>query len=179
MFSRFVLGFALVGLVFASGYWLADRLAPKPWKRFYNSYVSFAMPPDWDCQLEATAWVCRDTDDVLAKRSIMILTAKDVGPRDSLKIYEDHLSTPKEVFDFDGNSIGHSQVRLLENRKIGAVDWVVGIHFESEIQHYETRYFAGITKNVAILLTFSFHEIYTAEYEPVAEQVARSIQVTL
>jgi len=49
-------------------------------KLFSNSYVSFELPPRWDCQSEATEWICRSEQKSDAQTAIIILTAKKVGP---------------------------------------------------------------------------------------------------
>ena len=63
-------------------------------KIFRNAYISFEMPESWNCNLEQTEWVCRSEQGKEAKEAIIILTAKEVGPTDSLALYEGHLNTP-------------------------------------------------------------------------------------
>ena len=60
-------------------------------KVFRNAYISFEMPDAWKCNLEQTEWVCRSELNKEAKEAIIILTAKEVGPTDSLQLYEGHL----------------------------------------------------------------------------------------
>ena len=69
-------------------------------KVFRNSYLSFELPDKWDCYLENTAWVCRyaisknclgpnsstptcEEQRKKAREAIIILAAKEVGPKDS------------------------------------------------------------------------------------------------
>ena len=53
-------------------------------KRFRNAYVSFELPPNWNCKLEGSEWVCENDFSAKTKEAIIILTAKEVGPTDTL-----------------------------------------------------------------------------------------------
>lgn len=130
-------------------------------KLFSNSYVNFELPPRWDCQSEATEWICRSDQRGDAQTAIIILTAKEVGPTDSLQSYEAYLKAPKTIPGPGGKPIG-SQLKGVKIRKISDHDWVDGLHLGSEIPTYYTRYLATTKQNIAVLVTFSAHKkVYT------------------
>src|SRR3954463_6699411 len=66
-------------------------------KLFRNAYVSFELPPNWNCKLEGSEWVCENDFAGKTKEAIIILTAKEVGPTDTLAAYLAHLQTPRTV----------------------------------------------------------------------------------
>lgn len=130
-------------------------------KLFSNSYVSFELPPRWDCTSEATEWICRSEQKTDAQTAIIILTAKEVGPTDSLPQYENYLKSVKSIPGPGGKPIA-SQLKGVKIRKINDHDWVDGLHLGSEISTYYTRYLATTKQSVAVLVTFSAHKkVYT------------------
>src|SRR5471030_757939 len=66
-------------------------------KIFRNAYVQFELPEQWTCNPEGTEWVCSSSSKTDAKESIIILTAKEVGPQDSFAAYQTYLKTPKQM----------------------------------------------------------------------------------
>ena len=66
-------------------------------KRFRNAYVSFELPPNWNCKLEGSEWVCENDFSAKTKEAIIILSAKEVGPTDTLPAYMAHLQTPRTL----------------------------------------------------------------------------------
>jgi hypothetical protein len=132
-------------------------------KLFRNAYVSFELPGKWDCALENTEWVCRSAVADQAKESIIILTAKEVGPSDSIDAYEAHLKNPKSI-PTKGGPVVQSQVVQMRNRSINNHTWVDGMHLSSEVQNYYTRYLATTKDRIAILVTFSAHKLYYTKY---------------
>lgn len=132
-------------------------------KLFSNSYVSFELPPRWDCRSEGTEWICRSQDKKESREAIIILTAKEVGPTDSVAQYESYLKQPKTIPGNQGKPFT-SNVKDVRIRKISDHDWADGLHLGSEIPTYYTRYLATTKKNVAILVTFSAHTRYYTKY---------------
>lgn len=133
-------------------------------KTFRNAYVSFDLADRWDCQLEQTEWVCRTQPGPNDNReAVIILTAKEVGPSDSLPAYEQHLKTPRTIPSRTGQPI-QSQIQKVESRMINQHVWIDGMHFASEIPNYYTRYLATTKDKIAILVTFSAHKTHYAKY---------------
>lgn len=132
-------------------------------KRFRNAYVSFELPPNWNCQLEGTDWVCTNQFQQRSKEAIIILTAKEVGPTDSLSAYRAHLQTPRTIPGKAG-APQISKVIHVKDRMIANHAWVDGMQLGSEIGPYYTRYLATIKDKVAVLVTFSAHKEHFTKY---------------
>lgn len=162
-------------------------------KKFRNSYVSFELPSKWDCYLENTAWVCRyaiskscigpkaSTKTCQAQRkktkeAIIILSAKEVGPQDSFKVYYDHLKKPRPIVTRKGrrtkSKIIHVKPVTIDNQK-----WVDGMHLGSEIPHYYTRYTVTIKGNIAVIVTFSAHKLFYTKYSSQFFRAIKSLRV--
>lgn len=133
-------------------------------KVFHNAYISFEMPDSWKCNLEQTEWVCRSEQTKESKEAIIILTAKEVGPTDSIDLYEQHLNSALPVTNRNG-SPGQSQIQYKSKKvQINNQMWIDGLHLGSEVPNYFTRYFATIKDKIAILVTFSAHKMYYSKY---------------
>jgi len=145
-------------------------------KLFRNAYVQFELPDQWDCVIEGTEWVCSSKNKIDAKESIIILTAKEVGPQDSFQSYETYLKTPKQVQQASGKAI-LSQVKYVNNRKINDHPCVDSLHLGSEISGYYTRYLATIKDKIAILVTLSAHQKYYTKYSSDYYKAVESLRV--
>ncbi len=132
-------------------------------KRFRNAYISFELPTNWDCKLEGAEWVCESTYTKKIREAIIILTAKEVGPADTLASYQAHLQTPRMVPAKDGTP-QKSQVLHVKQRLIANHLWVDGMHLGSEVGPYFTRYLATVKERIAILVTFSAHKEHYTKY---------------
>jgi hypothetical protein len=140
-------------------------------KVFRNSYVSFELPDRWNCTLEQTEYVCRSTvaDGVQRQAATIILTAKEVGPQDSLTAYEAHLKVARQITSREGQPL-QSQV---PQAQINGQTWIDGMHLNSEIPNYFTRYLATTKDRIAVLVTFSAHQ---AHYSRFSSDFFRAIQ---
>lgn len=141
-------------------------------KLFTNSYVSFEMPPNWDCQREGTEWLCISQFSQKSKEAIIILTAKEVGPTDTLQQYMAHLKTPRLLPNKSGPATP-SKVLHIKEVNINNHTWIDGLHLGSEVSTYYTRYLATIKERIAILVTFSAHR---SQYTQYSNDFIRSIQ---
>lgn len=144
-------------------------------KIFQNSYISFELPDNWGCDLEGTEWVCinKFTKKFNEKKeAVIILTAKEKGPSDSLQSYETHLKTPRKLINAKGVNY-NSELKQVKIRKISLQDWVDGLHLGSEVQNYYTRYLATTKGQIAILVTFTAHKEHYSKY---ANDFIRAIQ---
>jgi hypothetical protein len=141
-------------------------------KSFSNAYVSFDLPDKWACVLEQTEWVCKPNAPEEAPLAIIILTAKEVGPSDSLEEYERHLKTPRQIPSRTG-AVMNSQVVEVKQVKINDHMWVDGMHESSEVPNYYTRYLATKEDKIAVLVTFSAHKLH---YTKFSQDFIRSIQ---
>lgn len=146
-------------------------------KMFSNAYISFELPDAWNCTLEQTEWVCRPTAADQAQQAIIILTAKEVGPSDSLPAYEAHLKAPRQIQSRTGSLIT-SEILNVGTNKIQDQPWVDGFHKSSEIQNYLTRYLATTKDNrIAVLITFSAHVLYYSKYANDFMNAVKSLRV--
>jgi LPXTG-motif cell wall-anchored protein len=146
-------------------------------KTFRNAYVSFDLTERWDCTLEQTEWVCRTGVGAGDNReAIIILTAKEVGPADSLTAYEQHLKTPRMVPSRTGQPI-QSQILKVEQRTINQQPWIDGMHLASEIPNYYTRYLATTKDKIAVLVTFSAHKTHYSKYSSDFYKAIESLRV--
>lgn len=146
-------------------------------KIFKNSYVSFELPDRWDCNLEGTEWICQSSAKPDATQAIIVLTAKEVGPSDSLQLYQGYLNKPKASVSKTGAPFT-SEVKNVSQRKIADQDWIDGLHLGSEVPSFYTRYLATTKRTIAILVTFSAHKIHFTKYSPDFLKAINSLRVT-
>ena len=143
---------------------------------FTNSYISFDLPPNWDCKLEGTEYVCVSKYEKESKEAIIIFTAKEVGPTDSLDAYKTHLSNPRTLPDKSGKTVP-SQVLHVQPRMISDHRWIDSLHLGSEISSYYTRYLATVKNNLAILVTLSAHKTSYTKYSSDFLRAIESLRV--
>lgn len=145
-------------------------------KRFRNAYVSFELPPNWNCKLEGSEWVCENDFSGKTKEAIIILTAKEVGPTDTLAAYLAHLQTPRTIVGRGGTPT-KSQVIHVKERMISNQMWIDGMHLGSEVGPYFTRYLATIKDKISILITFSAHKEHFTKYSNDFIKAVESLKV--
>ena len=145
-------------------------------KIFRNAYVQFELPEQWNCNPEGTEWVCSSTNKIDSKESIIILTAKEVGPQDSFSAYQNYLKSPKVMRLPNGKS-STSQVKNVRIRKINDHQWVDSLHLSSEIPGYYTRYVATIKDKLAILVSLSAHSSHYTRYSNDFFKAVESLRV--
>lgn len=133
-------------------------------KPFRNAYISFELPPTWNCNLEQTEWVCRSESSKESKEAIIILTAKEVGPTDSFQLYEGHLNAPITMNLKTGGTSESKIVYKSKTVQINDQPWIDGLHMGSEVPNYFTRYLATIKGKIAVLVTFSAHKQFYTKY---------------
>ena len=145
-------------------------------KRFRNAYVSFELPPNWNCKLEGSEWVCENDFSGKTKEAIIILTAKEVGPTDTLAAYLAHLQVPRTIIG-RGGAQTKSQIIHVKERMIGNQMWIDGMHLGSEVGPYFTRYLATIKDKISILITFSAHKEHFTKYSNDFIKAVESLRV--
>jgi hypothetical protein len=138
--------------------------------------VSFELPPNWNCNLEGTEWVCVNQFEQQSKEAIIILTAKEVGPTDTIAAYQAHLEASRSVVGPDGKP-SISKVISVKQRQISGHLWVDGMHLGSEVGSYYTRYLATIKERIAILVTFSAHKLHYTKYSSDFLKAVESLRV--
>jgi len=146
-------------------------------KLFQNSYVSFELPPRWDCSSEGTEWICRSQIKQDSQTAIIILTAKEVGPSDGLTQYQSYLKETKVIPNPNGKPT-RSELKGVKIRKINGQDWVDGLQLGSEIPTYYTRYLATTKDSIAVLVTFSAHKRFYTKFSNDFFNAILSLRVT-
>ncbi len=146
-------------------------------RTFKNAYISFEMQDNWKCNLEQTEWVCRAEDPQEAKEAVIILTAKEKGPTDSFPIYESHMNNVINTVTKAGVALTSTVKYKSQQQKINDQPWLDGLHQDSEVQNYFTRYLATIKDQIAILVTFSAHNKFYAKHSLNFDKTIRSLRV--
>lgn len=146
-------------------------------KIFRNSYISFELPETWKCNLENTEYVCRSEATKESKEAIIILTAKEIGPTDSIDSYVSHLNTAQAT-SYKGTPGSLSKV-VYPAKKVQINDqiWVDGLHMASEVPNYFTRYLATIKDKIAVLFTCSAHKDFYSKYSQDFFRAVSSLRV--
>jgi hypothetical protein len=130
---------------------------------FRNAYISFELPNRWKCVLEETEWVCRSAFPQQTREAIIVLTAKEMGPKDTLGEYMNFLRIPRVIVSRTGARL-QSKVIQVQQVNIAQHPWIDGQHLGSEIPSYYTRYLATVKDRLAILVTFSAHQTQYTKY---------------
>ena len=93
---------------------------------------------------------------------MIILTAKQKGPPDSLAQYINHLKKPRTVKSSKGTNT--SKVFHAKQRQINQHMWVDGFHSGSEVPTYYTRYLVTTKGTLSVLVTYSAHKDHYKKY---------------
>jgi hypothetical protein len=146
---------------------------------FRNSYISFELPPNWTCAPDGTEWVCKNKSTKTGKElqeAIIILTAKEAGPSDTLEYYKSQLSQPKPSQDNKGK-VTLSKVMSVNAKMIRNHQWVDGLHYGREIFTYYTRYLGTVKDRIAIMVTFSAYKDSFTKYSADFLKAVESLEV--
>lgn len=146
-------------------------------KLFRNAYVQFVLPSAWNCKLEGTEWVCNSRKKNDKTESIIILTAKEIGPKDNFAAYMKHLQTPRVLPGAKGKSVTAKIKQKPRKRGINGHQWIDSLHLGSEIPGYYTRYLATVKDRLAILVTLSAHQRYYTKYSSDFFKAVESLRV--
>lgn len=133
-------------------------------KIFRNAYVSFELPPNWDCKLIGTDWTCVSKFQTKSKEAMIALTAKQAGPADTLPAYMAYLKQPHPIKSKTGKEMVQSKVLHVRQRQVSGHAWVDALHLGSEMTDYYTRYLTTIKGRISVLITFSAHKLHYTKY---------------
>ena len=134
-------------------------------KKFSTSYVSFDLLNNWHCHPEGTEWICTSKlNRKKASEAMIILTAKQKGPADSLAQYINHLKSPRTIKVSRAGRGFTSKVFHAKQRLINQHMWVDGFHQGSEVPVYYTRYLVTIKGSLSVLVTYSAHKDHYKKY---------------
>lgn len=147
-------------------------------KLFSNSYISFQLPPNWECKVAGTEWVCRSSSNEQARQAIIVLTAKEVGPNDNFAYYNQYLKTPKTPKHRDGTVATQSKVQHVNTVQIANHPWVDALHLGSLLPNFYSRYLVTVKSKIAILITFSAKKEFYTQYSKQFFDAINSLKVT-
>lgn len=144
--------------------------------KFSNQFIEFELPTQWSCILEGAEWICQSSQPEKRKEAIIILAAKLRGEQDSLDQYVQHLKNPK-TFITGQNKTLKSEVKWAKTTQNNGHDWVDGLHFESELPGFYTRYMATIKEDIGVLLTFSVSKEKYSNYLSEIDALIKTLRV--
>lgn len=142
---------------------------------FSTSYISFDIPNKWSCTPEGPNWICAITDKKKKKEAVIIMTAKETGQSDNLQFYMNYLKSVKK-YTFRNKPVS-SKVLYAKRKLINNYQWIDGLHLESELPKYYTRYIVTTKSNLAVLVTYTAHQSVWTKYSPDFEKSINSIRL--
>lgn len=145
-------------------------------KIFTSNYIRFQLPERWGCNRDNSTHICHLVGGPKNKDAVILVTAKQTGPSDSLSFYKQYLSVPVEWKRKDNTVLKSSPVRT-KQVSIDKATWVDSLHRGGEVKEYYTRYFATRKKDISILVTFSAHRDVYPSYSSIINSLIRSIKV--
>jgi hypothetical protein len=95
---------------------------------------------------------------------------------DTFDKYKTVLNEPRQMRDLLGNSY-KSEIKYVNEKKIGGKTWIDSLQFGSEIQGFYTRYTATIFEKIAALLTYSIADSVYAKWANLLDGVVNSAEV--
>jgi len=143
-------------LLIATGVVIALMLIPTPPNYHRTKHFEFSLPDNWYCEESGRETLCNSTAKE-PHNAIIIFAVKYRNTEDNLQTYKTYLASDKEYQTPNGEII-HSDVISVEEKQIGNYFWIDGLHFESEVPGYYTRYLATNTAQLGIVVTFSYHQ---------------------
>lgn len=145
-------------------------------KRFASKYCEFELPPQWECALEGSEYVCQSENADRKKEAIIILAAKIRGEQDSIDEYMAYLKKTKE-YNLPG---GKKQISEPKNTKLSTISshqWVDALHLASEVPGFYTRYLATVKEDLGVAVTFSVTKDLYQQYLPIIEKLVSTLRV--
>ena len=125
--------------------------------------VDLHLGRDWRCSAEGADTICRPVGSLDELKKVIIWSAKEKGPNDSLENYRQHLS---EIKKWKSKFLNVTSVPISSRIvNLNGRDWVDAVQFNSEVRNYTTRYLATVTENRAILVTLSARKESFKDFE--------------
>ena len=145
-------------------------------KKFASQYCEFELPPNWECGLEGTEWVCQSLNKDRQKEAIIILAAKIRGEDDSLDSYLAYLKKTK-TFKLPGGKTQVSEPKYSEVKTINAHQWVDSLHLASEVPGFYTRYLATVKEDLGVAVTLSVSKDHYTDYQTMFDNIVATLRV--
>ncbi len=155
---------------------------PAQAKLFQNTYVSFEIPANWECKAFGTDWVCHSKLQEKRIEALITSTAKIAGPNDTRAQYLDYLKQPKTWSNRKREQITSKKITDAKDVFINKFPWVDGIHKNSEIKSYISRYVGTVccdnsSSKLGILVVLSAHEKHYTTYSKEFIKTVKSLRV--
>lgn len=144
-------------------------------KLFETSYLQIGIPDSWSCEKIGADWACRPTDNKTVHTASLIFTAKGAAPEDTLSALDNQLRAPRTISGASGRSTVTSQLRWTQKVTLNGYDWIEALHANREIEGFNTYYLATVTPQLTILLNFTFQQNLAKDFEPVLQELRKSI----
>lgn len=145
-------------------------------KKFASQYCEFELPPNWECGLEGTEWVCQSLNKDRQKEAIIILAAKIRGEEDSLDGYMAYLKRTK-TFKLPGGKTQVSEPKYSETKTINNHQWVDSLHLASEVPGFYTRYLATVKEDLGVAVTLSVSKDHYSSYQSMFDNIVSTLRV--
>ena len=152
-------------------------------KLFQNTYVSFEIPEEWECKSFGTDWVCHSKLKGKNVEALITSTAKIAGPNDTLDEYKLYLERPKSWYNMKKEQIVSEKWTDPKKAFINKFPWIDGIHKNSEIKSYISRYVVTVccqntSSKLGILVVLSAHQDHYTKYSADFVKTVNSLRVT-
>jgi hypothetical protein len=144
--------------------------------RWSNQFIEFELPPQWQCNLEGSEFVCQSTQEQKKRDALIVFAAKFKGEQDSLIAYEAYLKAPKSYTSVQGKPI-KSEPKFTKSTNLNNQAWIDSLHMESELPGFYTRYLATVKDDIAVLVTYSINKNRYAEYQDEFENMVKTMKV--
>lgn len=149
---------------------------------FKNSYVSFEIPDSWKCAPFGTNWVCHDNLQKKSVEALITSTAKIASSLDTREQYLNYLKQEKTWKTNQKEQITSKKLTEAKEVFINKYPWVDGIHKNSEVKSYISRYVGTVccedsSSKLGILIVLSAHEEHYTKYSPIFIKAINSLKV--
>ena len=151
-------------------------------KIFKNSYVQFEVPDTWKCTPFGTNWVCHDNFQPTEVEALITSTAKIASSLDTREQYLNYLKQEKTWFTNKKEQITSKKLTEAKEVFIHKYPWVDGIHKNSEVKSYISRYVGTVcckdsSSQLGILIVLSAHEDHYKKYSAIFIKTINSLKV--
>lgn len=147
-------------------------------KQITTPFLNFQISNRWDCQFQdPLAYVCRLQLNQPVQDAIIIVSAKEAGPEDTFNSFQKYLGMPKPL-QAKGATPSISKVQYVKILDIHKQKWTEGLHLNSEIEGYSTRYLATVKGKLSVLVTLSAAQNHWKFFEQDFKMAVQTLQLT-
>lgn len=147
-------------------------------ERFKTNALEFNLTPRWQCQLDQTEWVCLPRTPNERGEAIIVISAKQAGPQESLASLKSHLSTPRTIPNAKGLPV-QSKVLKAKDQEINQQSWIMALHLGSEVDGFYSKYLATVKGDLALMISLSADQSQFKKYDADFEQMMKGLKINL